>query len=310
MPRMIAFGCAIREPELYRRHAQPGIARAAEPDSLLIPQAAPRAPAASLNLILELAAAHHDLEALVLVDQETEILDPELARKLRDAFADPEVAVVGCAGAVGVRSIAWWEGDRAWVSSVHRSRELDGLELPALLADDWKRPEIPSGASGQEVDAVDGALMCLSPWAVRTIRFDETLGPRYGYDVDYCLQVRAAARKVLVADLRAAHYRPLGVIPDPDTWAEAHMRAAEKWDPRDSDWKAHARRAEGEAAAARLLSATKMYEAQAAAWQHERELDALTRRLSWRLTAPLRHAGQLARRVRRRSSGARRSGSG
>ncbi len=47
----------------------------------------------------------------MLVAQETEITDPELLRPLREALSDPDVAVAGCAGATGVRSIAWWEGE-------------------------------------------------------------------------------------------------------------------------------------------------------------------------------------------------------
>ena len=60
-----------------------------------------------------------------------------------------------------------------------------------------------------EVDTLDGFLLVLSPWAVRNIRFDEALGEFHGYDLDFCLQVREAGRKVVTADFRAIHHRPL-----------------------------------------------------------------------------------------------------
>src|SRR5205085_5644484 len=82
-----------------------------------------------------------------------------------------------------------------------------------------------------EVDTVDRVLLVLSPWVVRHLRFDEALGPRHGYEFDLCRQARAAGRKVIVENLAVAHARPLGVIDDPEAWIEAHVRAAEKWDP-------------------------------------------------------------------------------
>ena len=205
-----------------------------------------------------------------------------------------------------MRSIAWWEGTATWASSVYRDNELGGEEFPSLTFagqndHDSHRPR------GGEVDAIDGVLMAISPWAVRNLRFDESLGPRYGYEFDFCLQARAANHKVLIEELKIAHYYPLAVIDDPDTWIEAHMRAAEKWDGRipngvipQPDWKLRARRAEAEAATARLLSATKMYEIQALTWEHDRQLDAATDNLSWKITAPLR---RLSARRKSRSGG-------
>jgi Glycosyltransferase like family len=296
---MIAFGCVISDSELYERYAKSGIRLAAAPDSAVFAQASPGSVARIYNLILDQAAERADLEALVLVQERAEILDRGLCEKVRRAFGDPDVAVVGCAGAVGVRSIAWWEGTVTWASSVYRDDELGREEFPPLTFAGDNGHAGPEPHTG-EVDAVDGVLMAISPWAVRNLRFDESLGPRYGYEFDFCLQARAAGRKVLTEDLKVAHYYPLAVIEDPDTWIEAHMRAAEKWDGRmpngvvpESDWKRRARRAEAEAATARLLSATKMYEIQALTWEHDRELEAATASLSWKITAPLRQLGAL-----------------
>ena len=45
---------------------------------------------------------------------------PDFCAKVREALRDPDVGVVGCVGAIGVRSIAWWEGSVALASFVHR----------------------------------------------------------------------------------------------------------------------------------------------------------------------------------------------
>ena len=151
------------------------------------------------NLILDTVAERDDLEALVLVHQDAEIADPDFVAKLRQALSDPEVGVVGCVGAIGVRSIAWWEGSVTWASFIHRYGELGGGELPAFS---WNGAEMPAYARTGEVDTVDGFVIALSPWAVRNVRFDESLGPLHGYDFDFCLQVRDAGRKVVTADFK------------------------------------------------------------------------------------------------------------
>src|SRR3954468_4416132 len=117
---MIAFGCAVTRPDVYRECAEPGIRRAAEPDSTVCALPSDGTLFEGYNALLDRFAAHHDLEALVLLHQDTEIVDADLCAKVRAALADPAVGVVGCAGSVGVRSIAWWEGSIAQASFVHR----------------------------------------------------------------------------------------------------------------------------------------------------------------------------------------------
>ena len=107
---MIAFGTAITEPETFERCAEPGIRLGAEPDSVVLANAAPARSFAATTCSLDQARELSDLEALVLLHQDAELTDPEFCAKVRAALADPEVAIVGCAGAIGQRSIAWWEG--------------------------------------------------------------------------------------------------------------------------------------------------------------------------------------------------------
>jgi hypothetical protein len=293
---MIVFASSITEPETYRRCAEPGIRVAAEPDSDVIANAAAGSLFRSYNLILDTVAEREDLEALVLVHQDAEIADPGFCSGLRRALSDPDVGVVGCVGAIGVRSIAWWEGSVTWASFVHRYRELGGGELPAFS---WNGNEMPAYARTGEVDTVDGFVMGLAPWVVRNIRFDESLGQLHGYDFDFCLQVRAAGRKVVTEDFKVVHHHGLELIGDPETWIEAHIRVAEKWDGRmpgvgvaGGGWRERARRAEAEAAASRAQAVSIQL-------QSDARLKEITESTSWRLTAPLRHLNALRRAVRR-----------
>ena len=301
---MIAFGTAVTKPAEYRRYAEPGIRRASEPDSRILKVEEPGSIFQNYNRLLDEAAAHDDLEALVLVHQDAEIVDPDFCAKVRSAFSDPDVAVAGCVGAIGVRSIAWWEGSVTWASFVHRGGP--GEEFPSFS---WDPEDLPPYARLGEVDTVDGFVMALSPWTVRNIRFDESLGRLHGYDFDYCLQVREAGKKVVTADFRMIHNHSLELANDPEGWVDAHMRVAEKWEGRmpeigraGGDWKYRARRAEAERGVARAGAIATQLQMEARARQHRRELDEHVESIGWRITVPLRKAGQLRRALAARLS--------
>jgi hypothetical protein len=299
---MIAFGSAITAPDIYQRCAEPGIRLAAEPDSVVLAHAAAGSIFRRYNLLMDKAAELDDLEALVLVHQDAEIADPDFCPKLRQALSDPDVGVVGCVGAIGVRSIAWWEGSVTWASFIHRYGELGGGDIHSFT---WNAAEAPPFARTGEVDTVDGFVLGLSPWTVRNVRFDESLGQLHGYDFDLCLQVREAGRKVVTADLKAIHHHSLDLVSDAETWVEAHMRVAEKWDGRmpgvgaaGGDWKQRARRAEAEAAVARTQVVAGELKSEARAEWLQTQLDEITGSTSWRLTRLLR---ELSARLRARS---------
>ena len=162
---------------------------------------------------------------------------------------------MGCAGAIGVRNIAWWQGSVTWASFTHRYEETGRRRDPGPGL--GARRDSAHATTG-EVETVDGFVMALSPWAVRELRFDESLGQAlHGYDFDYCLQAREAGRKVVTADFRVIHHHSMRLIGDVPSWIDAHMKIAEKWDGRvpgvgagAGDWKQRARRAEAEASAA------------------------------------------------------------
>jgi hypothetical protein len=300
---VIAFATSITDADVYQRCAAPGIRLAAEPDSKVMAFTAVGSIFRSYNLLLEQARGLDDLEALVIVHQDAEIVDRDFCAKLREALRDPKVGVVGCVGAIGVRTIAWWEGSPTWASFSHRYSELGGGELKSLS---WNPDELPPYAQTGEVETVDGFVLALPPWTLQHIRFDESLGQLHGYDFDFCLQVREAGKKVVTADLRVVHHHSLELISDPQSWIEAHIRVAEKWDGRmpnvgsaPGEWRQRARRAEAEAAAAHIQHRTAQLLYDAKLRQLDRELDEMRESLSWRLTAPLRRINH-ARRARRR----------
>jgi hypothetical protein len=297
---MIVYGSAVTDPDVYSRCARAGIDRvvADDPDSEVLVFASVGSIFRNYNLICDQVRDRDDLEALVLIHQDAEIVDPDFAAKVRAALADPDVGLVGCAGAVDVRSIAWWEGSITWASFTHRYSELGGGEIPAFS---WLTETLPPFARTGEVDSIDGFVMALSPWAVRNLRFDESLGQQHGYDFDYCMQVRTNGKKVVTADLQVIHHHSLRLIQDVESWIQAHMTVAEKWADQlpdngsmNGDWKRRALRAEAEASAARLMGGLEELLRVA---QHK-ELDAIKRSRSWRMMAPLRALGARLRRRR------------
>ena len=298
---MIAFGCPITKPDVYARCAEPGLRLAVEDDSVILAEDSVGSLFASYNHLMDQAVELEDLEALVLIHQDTELVDGDFGHKVREALADPSVGVVGCVGAIGVRSIAWWEGSVTLASFIHRYHEHGGGDLPAFS---WAWTEAPPYARVGEVDTLDGFLLVLSPWAVRNLRFDEALGQLHGYDLDLCLQVREAGRKVMTADFRAIHHHSLELVSDHDGWVDAHIKVADKWEGRmegigsgAGTWKQRAQRAEAEAQAAWLTYYRTLLESDAQTKHLEYALGMATDSISWRITAPLRRVNRLRRRA-------------
>jgi GT2 family glycosyltransferase len=299
---MLAFGCTLIMPEVYERCARVGIELARESDSEVLAHAAAGSIARGYNLLLDRASALEDLEALVIVHEDVEIVDRDFAVKLRRVLADPQVAVVGCIGATGVRDIAWWDGVVRWNSASYRYGELGGGELL------WPPPPGSPAAPG-EVDSLYGVLLAFSPWAIQNLRFDESIGMLHGYDFDICRQARAAGRKVIAADLRVAHHHSLDLVGQNEVWVAAHMRAAELWELSESiedgkgaeaAWRLRARRAEAAAAAARLLAASRLLQADASAKHHANRIEEVRGSRSWRLTEPLRRGNAALKAARSR----------
>ncbi|CAB4876880.1 unannotated protein [freshwater metagenome] len=284
---MIAFASAVADPAAYRRFAGPGVERTAESDSPVITFMDAGGPGRTLNLILQEAARLPGLEALVLIDDHTEIVDRTFCTKVRELFADPQVAISGCIGGSDFRGIAWWTGTVRGASIIQIHHDSAGGELTAF---DWGPAPDPAGA----VDAIADLLMVLSPWAVTNLRFDESLPSRLGLGIDLCLQARAAGRTVRTAPFEVVSHRPLEPLQpeQQEEWVLAHRAAAERSedaaDPDSEAWKERARRAEARREAARLHY-----------YFTDLHYDAQRLRLLRRVKAlPLGHLHNLARRTR------------
>jgi hypothetical protein len=211
-PEMIAFASCIASPAVFAQRALAGLREVAEPDSPVAELATATSIFAAYNEALDHFATLPELEALVLLHEDTELVDPAFCARVRDGLADPAVAILGAVGARGVRSLAWWDGEQAGAITETRGRVDVGFGRP-------------------EVDAVDGLLLVLSPWAVRTLRFDErSFTGFHGYDVDVCFAARAAGREVRVADLPAIHHTE-GGYGDRAAWDVADETFRRKWGP-------------------------------------------------------------------------------
>ena len=193
------------------------------------------------------------------------------------SLADPDVGVIGCVGAIGVRSIAWWEGSVTLASFVQRFHDHGGGDLPAFS---WVWDEAPPYARIGEVDTVDGFVLVLPRWTVENLRFDESLGQFHGYDFDFCLQVRAAGYKVVTADFKAVHSHSLIPFVDPESWVQAHIAVADKWDGRmpgvgtaTGTWLERARRAEAMRDSALLVDHANELQLEAQLRELERALE-------------------------------------
>lgn len=187
---MIAFGVCVRSNEYYDR-CTVGIAAHGGPDAALI-TATDVGLTTGYNEILEAAAGMDGLEAVVLVNENTEILDPDFVRKALDAVHEG-ADVAGVLGGSGGHTLDW----RAW------TRRHGGIQT--------ENGEIRHDQGSAGVDAVDGTCMVLSPQAVHDLRFDEQAFPgNHGYDIDLCFAAKARGFTINVLDTQVKRH---GEIP-------------------------------------------------------------------------------------------------
>ncbi len=207
---MIAFASCVADSSVFATRCLPGLRLAGEPSMQFAELSTTTSILEVYNEALDHFATVEELEALVLLHEDTELLDPDFGAIVRRTLSDPAVAVIGAIGARGVTSLAWWEGEM-----VGRIVETRG--------------SIDRGCDEPAVDAVDGLLMVLSPWAVRNLRFDDaTYAGFHAYDVDFCFAARAAGRKVVVADLSVVHHTK-GGYGDQQAWLRSDARFRAKW---------------------------------------------------------------------------------
>jgi hypothetical protein len=208
---VIAFATAITSTTVYAEIALPGIERAAESDSVILTRSGYDSIQQPYNEMMDEAASLPGLEALVLLHQDLELLDDSLPRRVREVFADPRVGLTGPLGGCISKPHCWLWPDVAY-----------GTVDPQA----GRGPVVGS----EEVDAVDGALLVLAPWAVRGLRFGEGLSELFhGYDVDIGLRVGVRGGKVICHDLPCHHRRE--IKDDYEGQQLAGIALARMWDP-------------------------------------------------------------------------------
>jgi SAM-dependent methyltransferase len=217
--RVFAFATAVSNESIYENVAHRGIRRVAEPDSVVLTRRR-LSLADAYNQMLDEAGRLEGLEALVMMHQDTELRDPAFTAKARARLTDPEVAMVGALGVRGVRGGAMWMPDHVGYGRI--TEELFGLERVLATG---------NTAGAHEVDALDGFLFVLSPWAVRSLRFDPAFDEAFhSYDLDFCFQARARGKKLVVEQIDVIHRRQPRVIDDSLKKAAAIWRRKWTWD--------------------------------------------------------------------------------
>jgi GT2 family glycosyltransferase len=208
---MIAYACCVGSRATFARCAAPGLRRAMEPDSVLAEVTTEHSIHEAYNEVLAHFAGADDLEALVLLHEDTELLDPGFAEHVRRVLADPGVAIAGVVGARGVHRLEWWAG-------------------PVVGRLDETRGTVVGVAPAGDVDALDGLLLVLSPWAVRELRCDTaTFTGFHAYDVDLCLQARAAGRRVVAHPFAVFHHATTGKDRLDEGFMAADAALRRKW---------------------------------------------------------------------------------
>jgi GT2 family glycosyltransferase len=220
---MLAFGTAISDRDAYDRFAAAGISRAAEPGSAILTRSGRDSIQQPYNEMLEEAADITDLEALVLLHQDLELTDDSLPARLRAQLRDPRVGLVGLLGGRSTMLHLWT-----------KTEDLYGTSMAPGV-------EARHSTGSHEVDAVDGSLLAIAPWAVRSLRFSEALADDFhGYDVDFSMRVRAAGGRVICDDIPYFHHMSPQTPNDVEAIGRAGVALARMWDPalRPPEWEA------------------------------------------------------------------------
>ncbi len=181
---MIGYGTCVGSWEKLRRNIVPRVG-----DSPLFGLSGQTQLTVAYNTILD-AYRGRDLDAVVLLHDDLELVDPDAEAKFLEALADPDVAMVGVCGGKGDKTLAWWDSETVG----HQMTDSGMLDF---------------GARSGGVAFIEGSIMAFSPWAVENLRFDTRYPGFLGYD-DICLTARAAGKRVTVVDVDTHHHSTLG----------------------------------------------------------------------------------------------------
>lgn len=202
---MIAYGCCVGSQERWKQYVRP---RATSP--LFAVRNATNI-ATAYNKIITAVRKTVDVDVLVLQHDDLEIIDDNFENKVREVIDQPDVALVGVAGACGATSLAWWD-----FNPVGHQYTDSGL--------------IDFGIRAGDVEVIEGSMFILSSWAINELQFDERYGAFHGYD-DIGYEAIRRGKRVVVADIDTYHHTTLG-WKSPEyfaEWSAADEMFKRKW---------------------------------------------------------------------------------
>lgn len=218
---MIAFGTAIADQARYEEIALPGIERLAEPDSLILTRVGYDSIQQPYNEMMDEAAAQPGLEALILLHEDLELTDRDLLSSIRRTFEDPRVGLFGLFGARGVKPHLIPSSEH-----LYGQMTLRVVDQPDTVIEEY----LSKGPF--EVEGVDGVMLAIAPWVVRSIRFGEALVECFhGYDADLALRIRSVGGRVVCDNVEHVHYMRMGLWKDSDeTFRRSADLLSRAWD--------------------------------------------------------------------------------
>lgn len=184
----IAYGTCVGSWDRFHRYVEPRTR-----GRQLTVQVGQPSISVAYNRILDQFRGEAAPDALILIHEDLELIDPDTEAKVLAALEDPDVAFVGVAGGRGVSSLAWWEAPERFG---HQLTDSGPLEL---------------GPRTGEVDSLEGSFLALSPWAIDNLRYDESLTGFHCCDSIVILATRLG-RKAVVADIDTHHHTAVGVF--------------------------------------------------------------------------------------------------
>lgn len=203
----VVYGCCVGSWDRFQRYVWPHVE-----GRHVVATSGHGSIAVAYNAILNAVARWEDLDALILLHDDLELIDPDAEDKFITALAETDVELVGVAGARDVKSLAWWEGDPIG----HQTIENQVIDF---------------GQRTGDVNALEGSVIALSSWAVTYLRFDERYPGFHGYDCDIAMTAQRLSARAVVADIDTYHHTHIGFKTDTSArdWGRANDLFRQKW---------------------------------------------------------------------------------
>jgi hypothetical protein len=207
----VAYGCCVGSWDRFQRNVVPAAGDYERPLMALSGQSSI---AEAYNTILEafFFSGQRDLDALVLLHDDLEITDPQAEEKILAAVAEPDVALVGVAGATLIHGLNWWD-----------AFDTVGHQLTDSMMIDF-------GPREGDVVSLEGSILAFSPWAIKNLRFDTQFPGFHGYD-EISMQAINEGKRVVVRDIDTHHHTKVGFAStqSQEQWLLCNELFRKKW---------------------------------------------------------------------------------